>query len=660
MTSTEVLSVSRTKRLERLRAQLQGSAVKGAEARVQPSRGTRLLYGVMLHGAARFHAGLELTDLEAGLVGPLCRLFSQEEVADFGRVYQEEAASRSRLFPDSLAARPVTEGYTVTDLVRDLPLLHAEIAAQPNVAVIDLDAPTAATGKSEGGTLDSEEFMRGVDAYGWGATVVTASGHRAGAQSVQPMQVALKLDRFYVHEETDEWSGSDEYYWVTAASADGASAPQRYTSPKFGDVDEDEKHYFPANTSLFTGSVSKVVICHIQCWEQDEGAPSGLQETMARIAEEIHYVADELGKYAVGTELETVSHFVSMLGGIAHFISEVVAYHEDDLVGERTFLFDRAALEAMAAKPGQEYVYGFSTGSYVDGRRDLAIKGEAVITHTNTIALITYGASGWSSPTLPWPGSKTPDSPAMVMNKGILYCAVRGMNNKVYVSQYEGGRWTAFIPVPGVSTTHAPALGTWAGSLYLAYTGLDGGEYVVLSEGPDVWGSPYAIPIGVSAATGPGLAFHDERLWLAYATSANQIRVCSSSIVWWPPQDVGHTSASPPALASFGGKLHMAYRGTDNGIYITTRNPDPDANRAWPAAQRLPGSTPDSPALAVRGNTLYCAVRGGGNRIHLASNTGSAWSSFETIPTDVSSLSGPALGAPDANQLHVVFRSSDL
>ncbi|MCZ1008415.1 glycoside hydrolase [Streptomyces lydicus] len=653
MTTAESFTISRTERLERLRGQLQGRPAKGAEGRVQPSRGTRLLYGVMLHGAARLQAGLELTDLEARLVEPMRGLFSDEEVCDFGRVYQEEAALRPQLFPDSLAKRPVEEGYASEDLARDLPLLRAEVAAQPNVSVVDLDAPTA---EGQGGTLDSEEFMGGVDAYGHGATMVTASGHQA-TQSLVSMQAALRLHRFYTTSETDEWSGSDEIYWVTAAGADSDAMPQRYHSPTFGDVDKGETKYFADDTRLFYGSVSKVVVCHIQCWEEDHGPPSELQRTMERIAEKLHYVADELAEHAVGTELEATANFTLMLAGIAYFIAQIMAYIKDDLVGQRTLCFDRRALEAMAAQPGREYAWGFSTGSYVHGSRTLYMRGTAVPT-SNNVTLLTSTPSGWSAPTLPWPGAKTPDAPALAMHDGRLYCAVRGMADQIYISKRDGGTWTGFSPLPYFRTRHAPALTSFNGRLYLAYTTTNSQARLLSCTNGSDWSAPLVLPGGSFSA--PALAVRDGYLhYFRNLFMGLPVGDWSSNGTTWTNFQLlpGVRSYHAPALAAFQGTLHIAQRDRSNGYVVITSNP---RNGGWGAPVRLAGTTPDAPALAVHGNKLHCAVRGGDNRTWLSVLNGTTWSAFQRTPHGTS-LSAPALATANANananELCLVYRA---
>ena len=53
-------------------------------------------------------------------------------------------------------------------------------------------------------------------------------------------------------------------------------------------------------------------------------------------------------------------------------------------------------------------------------------------------------------------------------------------------------------------------------------------------------------------------------------------------------------------------------RGGDNGLYLTTLEPDLTGFSGW---SRLPGSTPDVPAIAVFGGELHIVVRGSDNSL---------------------------------------------
>ncbi|MEU7156040.1 hypothetical protein AB0A98_06285 [Streptomyces chrestomyceticus] len=612
---------------------------------------------MLLHGAARLEAGQELTELESRLVEPLRRLLSEEEVRDFGHVYQEEASTRARVLPDSLAARPVTEGYGLEDLIQDLPVVREEILAQPNIQVIDLDAPGTATAEGEAVSLDSEGFLQAVAAYGYGATVVTSSAQQqVAAQDPRPLQTRLDLSKFYAHR-ISSGPGSDEIYWTLAAGADGGK-DRKFVTRTYTSVDRGETHQCDVNTVVYNGPVDKGLIVNISCWEEDLKAPAGLGEKIREISVYVQQAAETLGALPLGPEWELAMAFIELAGMIGELIGWLIEWMEDDLVQEHTIAFERSALERMAAQPGRDVFLRNFSGSR-EGSFDLYIKG-TVAPSSNKVGQLTHTAAGWSAPTLPWPAtSRGIDAPALAAVGGKLYCAVRGADNSIWVSRQDPAGWKGFVRVPALVTYHAPALAAFNGRLYLAYIGMNDNEPNVLSSADGTtWSAQTRIP--GRADTGLTLAVRDNVLHCAYSASgtvwynwANNSNATSWTQSWHVP-DVGTTFA--PAMATYQGKLYLAYRGGGGGeVYIKT-----NTSSGWASSTRVPGTTPASPALGVRGNTLYCAIRGGDNKLWLYGTTnGTNWDSATKIPGAMTTLSGPALAAPNTTDLYLVYRAAD-
>ncbi|MWA16126.1 hypothetical protein [Streptomyces sp. BA2] len=366
-------TVSRDKCVERLRAQLQGGELPAQlAARTATSRGSRLLYGAMLHGAARLEAGQELTDLEAPLVRLLQRLFSTEGAWEIGRVFLEEESVRnaSTLFPDSLVARPVEQGYTSQDLLADLEVVGEEIRSQPNVSLTDLDAAGAAG--ADGGDMDSQEFVHAMADYGYGATVVTASELQKTLGEPKAVQTLLALSKFYCVRESNEASASDEIYWALAAGAD-QGGKQSSVTRIYENVDKGETHTVDTGTVLFSGSVDKALVCTIHCWERDHSMPDDLGDTIKDISTAVQDVASFLGKLPLGTPFQTTMKFVELVGLIGELIGEILNWLRDDFVAERTLAFDRAALERLHNRPGREDYWNFN-GPSEEGHFQLYIR----------------------------------------------------------------------------------------------------------------------------------------------------------------------------------------------------------------------------------------------------------------------------------------------
>ena len=96
----------------------------------------------------------------------------------------------------------------------------------------------------------------------------------------------------------------------------------------------------------------------------------------------------------------------------------------------------------------------------------------------------------------------------------------------------------------------------------------------------------------------------------------------------------GAVSAVGPALARFGGKLYMAWRGPknstrdDQGIYWTTYD-----GRGWDHPHPVPVRSSIGPALGVAGGKLHMTWKGeaGDPRIWQSTFTGGGWSTQAVV-----------------------------
>ncbi|MFD4926180.1 hypothetical protein ACFWNE_33390 [Streptomyces goshikiensis] len=156
------------------------------------------------------------------MLGFLRTGLSEEEIREFGRVYEQENTARATasVFPATLTERTIDQGYEFADLARDVPALRGESGTQPNLNVVALDH------LEDGADPDSPEFVAALGNYGYDVTLVTASDHHdtAGEEpetAATRETVVMELRNFRCIRESSEWSGSDEIYFSTAASSDG-------------------------------------------------------------------------------------------------------------------------------------------------------------------------------------------------------------------------------------------------------------------------------------------------------------------------------------------------------------------------------------------------------------------------------------------------------
>lgn len=603
---------------------------------------------MLLHGAARVEAGLEPTALEASLLGPVTDLLSQEEIRDFGRVFTEETAARAQVFPASVASRPVEQGYTLQDLIADLPSVREEILAQPNVNVTDLDGP-----EGEGGA-EGEEFAGAMEAYGYGATVVTASGREPGAQAAPKVMAKLWLDRSRM----DEWSdeiGDEEIYWSTAAAADGG-ARQTIISRVIGGQNTGETHRIDPNTVVYHGAAEMAVTYHIECWEEDHARPSELQRTLEQISKMAWEVSQALGEFPAGTHLEATANFAALVSGVANLIKLIVSWFEDDLVAQRTFTLDRRALEAIAAKPYEEIAPIFNGGANFNGRHTLFLR--ASVRKLPTITVRAHDGASWTT-VAQHPGT-TPSAPALASFNNHLYSAVQGFDNRVYIFRFNGTSWSNLGVVRYNEILSAPALAVHGGKLHLAHRTLDNKILVTTSPDGATWPTP---PVTLPGLTQDGPALHAKHneLYCAFRGVNNErLYSCVLRGGSWQRALDPHPDLNTyygPALTMIGSSPEMAHIGTNGATFIDIAV----ESNTWKRQGSIGGKSEAAPALAVRGTTVYCAVLGLDGKIWLQSrNAGTSnphWTGYQTVPGTVNAVSAPAL-ATHNNTLYTAYATA--
>ncbi|MFI5617802.1 hypothetical protein [Streptomyces sp. NPDC051567] len=659
MTSVE-FGTTAAERLERLRGQLRGRPVgPRAAQRTQPSPGSNLLLGVMLHAAARLEAGLELTDLEARMVAPLRLLLPEEEVHGFGRLYREESTARTTaaVLPEVLTRRTVDDGYSMEDLVKDLPSLREEILAQANVSVVDLS-----TSPQEGDTFDTAEFITGQAAYGYGATLVTASAPPPAPEPGVNASFVARVDMysFLCEDESNEWSASDEIYWG-ASSVGAFSSRQELLSRVFTNVDKGEWHDFGANTTLYNGRVDTTLVCNISCWEEDDGGEpwrNQLRDKLRAISVELQKFVDTMEIYGyLAPQYGDFLDYVQITAIVARIIAWLIDLfrNNDDLVQERTLVFTQSALRQLVTSGGAGSTGWVFNGGDAEGRHRLQLKwigSPPPADAPGDIKLVSPANSQWGT-TLRLPGH-TDRGPSLAVHNGDLHVASRGLNGGVHIGRVSGGAWQGYGYVPGLTSWTPPALAVNAGSLYVSSGGEKGELYVSRLDGT-TWGAPARLP--GSSSAGAALAGRGGTLHCAvrgWATDAHVYLSWLSGSTWGGFTKVGSLQTfHAPALTTLDTKLYLACVGFDGATYVLSHD-----GSSWSAAANLGGRTDSAPALTVRGGVLYCAVRALDSTIYLNSFNGTAWSGFHQQVPGASTMSEPALAGGTGDTLHIAYRTT--
>ncbi|MEU7062902.1 hypothetical protein [Streptomyces sp. NPDC046161] len=619
--STDGVKVSQTERLERLRTQMRGRPVgPHATARTAPAPATGLLYGVMLRGAARVEAGLELTELEERMVSFLRTMMSEEEVRAFGRVYQEEqVAGPSPLFPAALADRDIERGYAFEDLVEDLPGLRGQVMAQPNMGLVDLDR------LPEGADLDSAEFAESLAAYGHAVTVVTASSRLTDVGTASTTEnVAIALDRFRCTRASQEPS-RDEIYWALSAASD-TGTKQTSITREYGEVITGSISEFDDGTMLFNGPVNRFLTARIICWEADHSPGDWLdkmREAMEDISDLLFKLSDALaaygGHFPVPQYHDLIDYveIAGMIGMVITWLIDLFTNH-DDLVAERTIVLDRAALAAWIERGGlpqpvDEWLFNGGTGGLF--LLETSATG-GVDTHLRVTSAPSAPDTIWSPDTALPSSMALGGAPALAAFNDRLLCVSRGARNDsaVYWSMFDGNTWSTFLPVPGVQGVQDLALATH--------------------------------PISSS------------RTYCVYRSENKLHLMVFDGTSWTYLGTHSQTARDTPALTFYGSELLCVVRSVHS---LNWAKGSAESFASWTFQTLYDIATCGAPALGSTGDTTYLVARSGdGCRRPVESRfEGTGWGAITALTAPGPVTDTTAALAPNYGKLHCVIRSAD-
>ncbi|MFJ7148305.1 hypothetical protein ACIQVT_08890 [Streptomyces sp. NPDC100445] len=331
--------------MERLSAVLSGTRTQSrADHRMRMHRPGNILFGVLLHAAARLDQGLPLTDLEQRLITQAGKYMPAQELPSFGRIYRDACARGSiAVLPQAITNVPVETGFSSADLTAALPALTREINAQPNVRVVDVSK------LAEGEPVDSEEYIAAMARYGRGITVLDAPQQESNLKGL--LDVHMRMDRFYCVRESSGEIGADEIYWGVSAGSD-TTAKKSFRTRVYDSVHTDEIHKFDyvyrQQTYVFSGTVDKHLSAEFQCWDEDSSPGDFLDKLRTALSDFAEHAVDtsiEMTKYN-GNQAKKAAAWATLLGIGAGLLSALLGLFEnpDDLVHERSIGFSREYL----------------------------------------------------------------------------------------------------------------------------------------------------------------------------------------------------------------------------------------------------------------------------------------------------------------------------
>ncbi|WP_437803047.1 RICIN domain-containing protein [Sorangium sp. So ce693] len=353
------LGHSAAERVKKLRDHLSGGATANSRSvgRLQKNRAANPLLGVALHAAARLEAGHELSDLEQDLVDALECGISRQEVKAWGKAYQETQSSRRREFlPDTIAELSLDTAYTLQNLADSLPALTREVAAQPNVRIVDV----AKLAPDQGIDLTDEAFVAAQNEYGISVTCFMNSAAKAkpapdpapaeaGSGEVLSSSEAFIIQPFKM--QTIKRSGdtvfgpSDEIFWAMGAGSD-TGEKWEFRSREFGSCDDGDWDWFALGDLAFCGRVDGRLTMTIECWEKDAGAIfDGISNALFKVADACVKASNELA----GDPDTDAAGWAALIAIVSALVAELLKLfnNEDDHVATRTLGWTRAALLSL-------------------------------------------------------------------------------------------------------------------------------------------------------------------------------------------------------------------------------------------------------------------------------------------------------------------------
>lgn len=353
-------------------------------------------------------------------------------------------------------------------------------------------------------------------------------------------------------------------------------------------------------------------------------------------------------------EREEAAYFAlsSIISGLVSDLLDLIL-GKDDIIQQRTFSFNRSAIETLIDRSG-EFDFTGEGAHY-----KLRIGARKLPSQMRYITL-DAGSSSWSIPQN-MPGMHTLDNPGTTSHDGLLYCMVKrvgatsrefttfdghiwstpvvqgGAHTGVGMTVHKGevrygtyqtdGRLVAGIVSPtgelsdfAFSTNWSkatPDIVSYKDQLYMLYRTAGEDDTVYMAPIPEErdpdhfeqWEPIIKLPQS-DGSLGPAATVHNGVLYVVWRSSndsgdPDRLWVQSfNGTNWYNRGSLGeHWSRERPALASFNGKLHCVYRGHNNNrLWWTTLND----TGTWTGGVMLEANSDTGPDLAVLDDKLYC------------------------------------------------------
>jgi hypothetical protein len=269
------------------------------------------------------------------------------------------------------------------------------------------------------------------------------------------------------------------------------------------------------------------------------------------------------------------------------------------------------------------------------GRVDLVVRGS-----NNGILHTIFQGISWSGI---WdsPGGATRDRPSCAILAGVLYLVVRGLDNRTWSDSMALGtnQWSGWTSLGGLTPSQPSLVATPpTNRLDVVVRGMNNEVYhIAFVNG--TW-SPWEA-LGGATLLAPAIVSDGNSVHLVVqgldSTLYYNNLVFGGSWRGW--SSVGGSTTSTPALTvDIFGRVQLVVRGLDGSIYHTSLT-----TSGWNPWDSPGGATPDSPGLAMLGSALDLIVRGGDSALYFTTYNSPSWSVWMVLPA--STIAPPVLAS---------------
>jgi hypothetical protein len=292
----------------------------------------------------------------------------------------------------------------------------------------------------------------------------------------------------------------------------------------------------------------------------------------------------------------------------------------------------------------------------------------ALVATATTMVITGPSAQAWTGWTQVPGAGTTVDSPATAGDGIVQYMAVRGTNNGIFIQRY-AATWSGWSEIPGNGRTlSAPAIET-LDDVYVVVRGTDDRIYMNTMIGSR-WTGWVLVPGGMTTDSAPAIAIGPGGLQLVVRNANRHIyynRMDVDNWTWrgWSEIPGGGITLSAPTVTVVNNGIAVFVRGTNNGIFLNTLSADLSHWTGWgelPGNGRtLAGPSATEGFIEFIPTNTHVVVRGTDNLVYINSRNdiSGAWGGWRVVPGGRTTQSAPAARVLSGQYAYIYIRGTD-